>query len=99
MKASCFIFSYLKLYTTMPIAKLAAFLDMVRKPEVSFQLQINEETLSLRFSKQVKTGRLLRTFRPDLSNWDMLLALLKLRWSLSSAELTTYVKKWTQSQK
>ena len=31
MKASCFIFSYLKLYTTMPIAKLAAFLDMVRK--------------------------------------------------------------------
>lgn len=46
MKASCFIFSYLKLYTTMPIAKLAAFLDMVRKPEVSFQIQTRKLFLS-----------------------------------------------------
>ena len=46
MKASCFIFSYLKLYTTMPIAKLAAFLDMVRKPEVSFQFQTRKLFLS-----------------------------------------------------
>ena len=29
-----FVFSYLKLYTTMPIAKLAAFLDMVSKSEM-----------------------------------------------------------------